>query len=286
MAILMVRTNGNVYDGIVAVGSSNDNCHWNTIYKYAGSSGMNYFISFVKRHPDDAAGYVQLYGCTNDTTLPTIFGIFKALPSKASPIERLLLSNLYQMEDDPNVAMAVDDSIIADYPNNPIAVRAELSNMLIDLLDNDDVSGARTVLQNIKGQAQLINPIELRDDEAMFALNRNGSTLKTRNEPAMSSMYKVLTVATNLPKTYGLLQNYPNPFNPTTTIDYQLPRDSHVTIRVYDILGQLVATLVNSEESAGYHRAVFNGSRYASGIYFYRMTTPSYSKVQKMLLLK
>ncbi len=74
--------------------------------------------------------------------------------------------------------------------------------------------------------------------------------------------------------------------NPTTTIDYQLPRNAHVTLKVYNVLGQLVATLVDGEVSAGYHQAVFNGSRFASGVYFYRLTTPTYSRVMKMLMLK
>ena len=88
------------------------------------------------------------------------------------------------------------------------------------------------------------------------------------------------------PTTFGLSQNYPNPFNPTTMIDYQLPKAARVTIKVYNVLGQRVATLVDGKMAAGYHQTVFNGARFASGIYFYRMTTPSFSRVEKMVLLK
>lgn len=89
-----------------------------------------------------------------------------------------------------------------------------------------------------------------------------------------------------IPSEYVLNQNYPNPFNPSTLIKYQLPKDSRVTIKVYDILGREVATLVDGVESAGYHEVTFDGSRLASGVYFYRLTTPGYTEVMKMLLVK
>ncbi len=88
------------------------------------------------------------------------------------------------------------------------------------------------------------------------------------------------------PFTYLLAQNYPNPFNPTTTINYQLPIPGKVRLAVYDVLGREVATLVDREETAGYHNVTFDGSRFASGVYFYRLSTPAYSQVQKMILMK
>ena len=93
-------------------------------------------------------------------------------------------------------------------------------------------------------------------------------------------------IAPQLPSGFTLSQNYPNPFNPTTLIKYQVPKNTHVTIKVYDVLGQKVATLVDGDISAGYHQVTFNGSDLASGVYFYRISTPGYSKVMKMLILK
>ncbi len=88
------------------------------------------------------------------------------------------------------------------------------------------------------------------------------------------------------PATFEIYQNYPNPFNPTTVISYKLPSASHVTLKVYDVLGRTVVTLIDGEVSAGYHQAILNGSEFASGVYFYRLTTPTYTKVMKMLLIK
>jgi len=92
------------------------------------------------------------------------------------------------------------------------------------------------------------------------------------------------------PKEYRLEQNYPNPFNPVTTILYQLPNDSKVTLKVYDILGSEVSELVNEVQTAGYKEVKFGSNRYSSGVYIYRLTaengTGSYSSIKKMVLIK
>ena len=91
--------------------------------------------------------------------------------------------------------------------------------------------------------------------------------------------------------TTGLNEVYPNPFNPTTTISYQLPENARVSLKVYDILGREVATLVDGMKEAGTYTATFDGSRFASGMYFARfIVNPSNGKpivqVKKMLMLK
>lgn len=88
------------------------------------------------------------------------------------------------------------------------------------------------------------------------------------------------------PKLYTLDQNFPNPFNPTTTIRYTVPNTGTVTIAVYNILGQEVATLVNMRQSAGTYTVKFDASKFASGVYFYRLTAGSFHSVKKMMLLK
>jgi hypothetical protein len=89
-----------------------------------------------------------------------------------------------------------------------------------------------------------------------------------------------------LPKQFALLQNYPNPFNPTTTIRYDLPSASEVSLKVFDLLGREVATLVNARRAAGAQVVQFNAASFASGIYFYRLETASFSQTKKMLLAK
>jgi hypothetical protein len=86
--------------------------------------------------------------------------------------------------------------------------------------------------------------------------------------------------------TYQLSQNYPNPFNPSTQIQYSLPEVTQVTLEVFNSLGQKVMELVNDQQSAGYHTATFDASGLSSGVYLYKLTTPSFTETKKMLLIK
>jgi hypothetical protein len=90
----------------------------------------------------------------------------------------------------------------------------------------------------------------------------------------------------DVPQGYALYPAHPNPFNPTTTISYQLPADSFVSLRVYDMAGRLVTTLADGWRQAGSHEVTFDASGLPSGIYFAKLTAGDYSQVQKLILLK
>jgi hypothetical protein len=89
-----------------------------------------------------------------------------------------------------------------------------------------------------------------------------------------------------IPAAYKLLQNYPNPFNPSTKIEYQIPSQSNVILKVYDFTGKEVQTLVNEIKSAGKYSLDFNASSLSSGVYFYKLETESFSSVKKMTVIK
>ncbi|RPI18436.1 MAG: T9SS C-terminal target domain-containing protein [Ignavibacteriae bacterium] len=95
-----------------------------------------------------------------------------------------------------------------------------------------------------------------------------------------------LTPNNNNPLTFALAQNFPNPFNPATSIKYQIPKAEFVTIKVFDIMGKEVATLVNEKKEAGYFDVVFDGTNVASGIYFYKIEAGSFVDTKKMILVK
>jgi hypothetical protein len=97
---------------------------------------------------------------------------------------------------------------------------------------------------------------------------------------------KTTSVEADLPTEIALLQNYPNPFNPVSTIRYDLPQASNVSLIVYDIMGREVARLMEGFMEPGYHEIQWDGSQAASDIYIARLTTPDYSKSIKMVLLK
>ena len=100
----------------------------------------------------------------------------------------------------------------------------------------------------------------------------------------------VITGITNgngsIPTEYAMTQNYPNPFNPATRISYQLPEAGNVKITVFDISGKQIATLVNGQQNAGFYDINFDGSRFASGVYFYKLEAGNFVETKKMLLIK
>ena len=88
------------------------------------------------------------------------------------------------------------------------------------------------------------------------------------------------------PDDYTLSQNFPNPFNPSTTISFTIPENGLVTLKVYNILGSEVTTLVNQDLSAGSYNYNFEASNLASGIYFYELKVGNFAQIKKMNLLK
>lgn len=117
------------------------------------------------------------------------------------------------------------------------------------------------------------------DDNSIYAATESGVFKRSRT---------ISTVVTKppLPRSFVLEQNYPNPFNPTTNIEYRIANFGFVSLKVYDVLGREVATLVNGRESAGKYTVMFDASRLPSGVYFYRLQTGSYSVTKKMVLIR
>ena len=93
-------------------------------------------------------------------------------------------------------------------------------------------------------------------------------------------------VIVGVPSKFDLSQNYPNPFNPSTKINFDMPKDGLVSLKIYDLLGREVTTLVNEARTAGYYTVEFNATSLTSGIYFYRINAGEFSSVKKMLILK
>ena len=118
----------------------------------------------------------------------------------------------------------------------------------------------------------------------------NGTVALTLGQrPVFVEPFTVTSVeeeSENIPQEFLLYQNYPNPFNPTTTIKFQVPSFRFVSLKIFDVLGREVATLVNGELNAGEHTVQFNAKHLPSGVYFYRLSAGSYSESKKMLITK
>ena len=140
-----------------------------------------------------------------------------------------------------------------------------------------DAGGNVNILNVIKLPVLSYAPIEVYKD-AIYTIIRG----------TIYRINKVTSVGPDkeVPSTFKLYQNYPNPFNPSTTISYDLPVRAHVKLSVYNILGQEVATLVNSEQEPGRYEVKFDASGLPSGVYFYTLQTPYFTKTNKMVLVK
>ena len=102
----------------------------------------------------------------------------------------------------------------------------------------------------------------------------------------LSEITSIHSISEEPPGVFALEQNYPNPFNPTTTINYQLPTTSHVSLKVFDILGREVATLVDRVEQPGYKSVQWSATNVSSGVYLYRLQAGSFLDVKKFALVK
>jgi len=125
---------------------------------------------------------------------------------------------------------------------------------------------------------------------AIFVANLGGfghvGTKMFVDDLSWSNTSDVKELDNGIPGEYDLMQNYPNPFNPSTTIRYSIPEANFATIKVYDMLGNEVTTLVNEEQSAGNYEVEFNASELSSGIYFYKLQAGSFVETKKMILLR
>jgi len=126
------------------------------------------------------------------------------------------------------------------------------------------------------------------DFEVIGGYSKDGGTLCpiAPCETCKRVVGKSTNTASIVPNDFSLSNNYPNPFNPTTTILFSLPRSSNVSLKIYNILGKHVATLVDGTFVAGVHSVEWNASEYANGIYFYSIEAGSFEQTKKLLLMK
>jgi hypothetical protein len=130
-----------------------------------------------------------------------------------------------------------------------------------------------------EGALLIINGTESEQDTGMVEIN---SVILFLGESLISSIPKI----SQSPKNFSLNQNYPNPFNPSTTIEFTIPKSEYVELKVYNILGKEVATLVSRNLNQGNHTYTFDGKNLASGVYYYQLVAGDFREVKKMILLR
>ena len=153
-----------------------------------------------------------------------------------------------------------------------------------DLTENDIASDSLPLLVgiNYQGLSKLNGQL---DDIRIFNYALSDNAVKSMFDES-GIVVSVDPEEGIVPDKYALLQNYPNPFNPSTKIQFQIRREGHVTMSVYNMLGQLVTKLVDENLKVGNHAVTFNATNFASGVYFYRIEVNDFSQVKKMMLIK
>ena len=129
--------------------------------------------------------------------------------------------------------------------------------------------------------------VEFDEKGNLYSQSHYGWTVeKWKYNGTLPTITGVEEIEGRVPESYRLFQNYPNPFNPTTTIEFSLLRSGFVTLKVFNVLGEEVATLVNEDKSPGIYRVTFNAHQLPSGTYFYTLRSGGYLESRKMMLVR
>jgi len=191
------------------------------------------------------------------------------------------LASFYLCKNEDDRAVVIYDEL----KNNKSSIRDNFDGLLDKftymLHKKKDIISATKLLTEMKNKfsADEEAMLHIVTAEMLISEDYNFSFGKKQNKSETS-------VDTEIPKEYALFNNYPNPFNPATTITYQLPKSGSVTLKIYDILGNEVKTLVNEQKEMGRYTVTFNASSFASGMYVYQLRANDYTSTKKMLLLK
>lgn len=162
----------------------------------------------------------------------------------------------------------------------------EINNSGFEVQRRTDSSGW-SIIAFVQGNGTTNEPVEYHYTDAKLMPGKYFYRLKQTDYNGNYEYFDLaLPVIISKPNEYRLSQSYPNPSNPKCNIDYQVPENIKVNISVYDMLGKLVAVLVNAQKDAGIHTVEFNGTDLSSGTYIYTITAGQFKEVKKLILLK
>jgi hypothetical protein len=187
-----------------------------------------------------------------------------------------------------NNGKPIKDILLASYKKTKDQIKQREKN---DLKNSNDVANTKAELTkkhsfDRKLESRALENISisgsLTKKERRDRIQKDLMLLTSRSE----STEKVIKKENTTPIKYELSQNYPNPFNPVTNIKYQIQKTGLVALKIYDITGREIKTLVNEIKSPGSYIVTFNGAEFASGVYFYRIQSGDFVQVKKMILIK
>lgn len=143
------------------------------------------------------------------------------------------------------------------------------------------INGGTNWTQQISNTTNDLKQVYFINSTTGYAVGTTGTILKTT-----TGGVGIIRLESSVPEKYSLSQNYPNPFNPTTTVRFDLSKNSHTKLTIYDITGKVVDVLINSELQSGAYEITWDATNYSSGVYFYRIETSGFVDMKRMVLVK
>ena len=252
------------------------------------AEALKYFSNMVQREEDAVPAILEMYTIDDDAMREDVIDALNTLPSTAPLIAKHLLSMLYLKNGDVASAKKTSSEIITSHPNSVDARHAELQLFNIAIYEENDLASAKELLGSLAPNKEAADDIDISLAQRALQTATAIGGFKPLNGATGGREKKIAggSVTSTTPSEYVLLQNYPNPFNPTTTLAFDLPEPSQVTLTVFDYIGREVATVVNGYRSAGHFEVSFDASKLGSSVYFYKLQAGRYTAIKKMLLVK
>lgn len=173
-----------------------------------------------------------------------------------------------------------------NFPNSSTGFAAGNNNFTGNTTVIKTTNGGETWFEIINNNGMFFSDIFFTDVNVGYICGSIGVSSGCILKTTTGGLTYITQTSSNVPKLFSLSQNYPNPFNPSTVVSYQLPVAGFVQLKVYDVLGNEIETLVNEKQNAGSYSVDFNAASLPSGIYFYKLVTDRFSETKKMILMK
>jgi hypothetical protein len=237
-------------------------------------------LNLIKNFPDYSVSYNALNLLKETYTADDISGkknIYKSLFNSKEKKDIYAMAGLILADIDKENRLKQIEEVISNYAGESIVELALFDKFIYYYFELNDKENSRAVSNELDGLFPLsqgaIEAHRILGDKEYFNIFPEEKSFKK-------------TATSTIPTEYSLSDNYPNPFNPTTIINFQIPEDGFVTLKVYDILGREVASLVNADKKAGYYSCDFDASKLSSGVYIYKITANNFIQSKKMLMIK
>jgi CotH protein/lamin tail-like protein/type IX secretion system substrate protein len=294
-------------------GNNNDGAAGDGVFGVTISTGTNGFQYYIYAENENAASFlptraayefytltvsgdlvVNEFMASNESTVSDADGEFDDWIELYNNTDADIPLNGYFLSDDGSdlTQWAFPDTVIA--ANSYLIVWADNDDGQDGLHTNFKLSASGESIYLVDSDTLIVNEVAFGEQTTDISTGRypNGTgsfiemspTFSTENQDGLTGIEN--DTQTELPSDFNLAQNFPNPFNPSTQITVSIPVSGIYTLRVYNILGQEVATLLNDQVSAGKHTFVFDASNLTSGIYFYSFSGNNFNQTKKMMLMK